>query len=185
MPDIGRVERSILGFDGARYVLSCDGRSSVQVVMRWISPGLILMLTVVVSVVGACDFGMEPLPCDCPELENAVMEVDWAPSLAIRSTESGRDGSLEVVVTYDGEGHDGDALESRVVQAMDLSGYEVSELSGGGMQGRYQDLTVWVSQSSELNSDTRDLRIAVKFDGADGPEVREQLAPLRSQLDAG
>lgn len=68
---------------------------------------------------------------------------------------------------------------------MDLSGYEISELSGGAMEGRFQDLTISVSQTSGLNSASQDLRIAIKFDGSDGTETRDQLAPLRDRLDDG
>ena len=150
--------------------------------MHWALPRRTLTLAIILIVLCSCDFGREPLQCNCPELENAVSEVNWAPGLSIRSTESGRNGFLEVVVVYDGEGQDAEALESRVIEAMDLSGYEISELQGGAIEGRFQDITIWVSQSSELSSNSRDLRIAVKFDGSDGTETRDQLAPLREQL---
>lgn len=153
--------------------------------MSWAVSPRTLTLAVIFFVLYACDIGREPLPCDCPELEAAVTEVDWAPGLSIRSMESGRNSFLEVVVIYNGEGRDVDALEVRAIQAMDLSGYEISELSGGVMVGRFQDLTISVSQSSELNSNSQDLRIAIKFDGSDGTETRDQLAPLRYRLDDG
>lgn len=150
--------------------------------MSWAVSRRTLTLAVIFFVLCACDIGREPLPCECPELEAALTEVDWAPGLSIRFIESGRNSSMEVVVIYDGEGRGVDALEARAIQAMDLSGYEISELSGGAMEGRFQDLTILVSQSSELSADSHDLRIAIKFDGSDGTEARDQLATLRDRL---
>jgi hypothetical protein len=144
-----------------------------------------LLIVILALMLISCDWGREPAPCECPHLEAAVDEINWAPDLELsleqRSGSGG--GSLETVRLYRGEGVNSTALESRVVAALGTAGYDVTAQPGGAFEGVYGEVSVTVSELvPSASSDFPGIRIAVKYTGKDSPEIDEELDPLRRAL---
>lgn len=143
------------------------------------------MMVLLAVGLAACDWNREPLPCDCPHLEQAVDAINWAPSLELVSQGNARGGgAIETVRLFRGENADSEAFESRVAGAMEIAGYEVSPEPGGAIRGVSGDLIVTVSELvPSASSEFSGIRVAVIYEGRDNPELSELLTPLRDALE--
>lgn len=132
----------------------------------------------------ACDWGREPAACECPNLEAAVDEIDWAPGIErVQQESAGEGGFLEVVNQYRSENADSAALETRIVEALESNQYEVSTQAGGAIEGITEGITVTVSGLvPSASSDFPGIRVSVKYEGEDNPEIDDELEPLRLAL---
>lgn len=138
------------------------------------------VLTLLVAIlVSACDQGREPPPCDCPNLEDAVDAINWAPGLDRESIESGRDPDNPVVTqVWSAAGVDPGSQLERITEALTGAGFSITDADSGtvAQNGR---LTVGVGTNQ---ADPLELWVRATWSGDDSPAVADLLEPLRLQL---
>jgi hypothetical protein len=132
-----------------------------------------------------CDAGRSPLPCNCPNLIQAMDSVDWAPDKPVASSDEAmsESGVLDLGRSYSGFGEPSDA-ENRVETvraALEEAGLGIE--TGEEVIGRKGDLEVRVWAGNDGSGGGLFL-VRVLYDGEDSPEIAELLAPVGPALEA-
>lgn len=145
--------------------------------------GVIALLGSIALLLGACDEGMTPPPCQCPNLEEAFDSIDWAPGLEVveEGSAEGPDG-LEVGASWSVP-LGGQPPLDRLVDALLATGFSIQQNPTGVITATLDSLkvTAWMAPpSGELPAD---FHARVAYDGEDSPSIAEHLEPLREALE--
>ena len=144
---------------------------------------MVIAATAAITLTG-CDRGLSPLPCNCPNLIQAMDSVDWAPDKPVASSDEAmsESGVSDVGRSYSGFGEPSDA-ESRVETvraALDEAGFGIE--TGEEVIGRKGDLEVRVWAGNDGSGGGLFL-VRVLYVGEDSPEIAELLAPVGQALE--
>lgn len=144
-----------------------------------------VLLVLVVVVAGFTfpgdDRGLvEPPPCNCPHLAEAVDSINWAPGFHLGTSEGWRvaDGLL-VQRSFRGAGADPAQLLDRIRQGMVDTGFVLVDDEDERVEFSLRGLNIEAS----VGGLPRDIiAVRVLYDGEDLPEVANLVKPLHAAL---
>ena len=147
-------------------------------------PRILLIIVVIVTLTG-CDWGREPAPCDCPEFEEAVDSVNWAPGLTdnpIGTEAAGGDGEWVVQRVWVTE--ESEHLLDRLEAALNQVGFDVDSSESRRLTATSGSLTVWAGSNESVGEIEEEFFVRATVPKGESGEAYEHMTELADVLSA-
>lgn len=146
-----------------------------------------MFTTLLLAVVTACDWGREPPPCACPDLEAAVDSVDWADGAPPDPIGTEAAGGEEWAVQRAWTTEHSETLRTRIEGELAVVGFDVEV---GELTLRAQDksvatlgnVVIWIGNSQGVGELEEEFWIRVTVPRGEPGEVYDILGQLRERL---
>lgn len=147
-------------------------------------PRILLIIVVIVTIAG-CDWGREPAPCDCPEFEDAVDSINWAPGGATNpiGTEAAA-GEGEWVVQRVWVAEESEHLLDRLEAALNVVGFDVDDSESRRLTATSGSLTIWAGSNESVGENEEEFFVRATLPKGGSGEAYEYMSDLAVVLSA-
>lgn len=145
-------------------------------------PRILLIIVVIVTFTG-CDWGLVPPPCNCPEFEDAVDSVGWAPGLtpAQMGTESAG-GEGEWVVQRVWLTEESEHLLDRLEAALNQIGFDIDSSEPRRITATSGSLTIWAGSNESVGEVDEEFFVRATVPKGEPGTEYEQMTELADEL---